>query len=140
VCFFFLFLFFSTGTSVSLYKHINQCIEKSLYPYNRITLRTIRTTAMKTQFCADSEGLKSTLCHNRFGSPEYVNTHDFCSGWGPISSHGRADFTPCFVDATVDIVSIGFILLGTIELYFLSRLRSYPVPKDWHYVLKLVLP
>ncbi|RPB26840.1 putative ABC metal ion transporter [Terfezia boudieri ATCC MYA-4762] len=65
----------------------------------------------------------------------------FCSdpeGWGPIS-RDKEDFTPCFADLTVDIVSLGLILLGSLNLASLLKQTAYPVPQNWHYYLKLVL-
>ncbi|KAI5790168.1 P-loop containing nucleoside triphosphate hydrolase protein [Geopyxis carbonaria] len=64
----------------------------------------------------------------------------FCGnreGWGPLSP-GRADFTPCFMDATIDVINVGLIVTGAIQLYILQRRKEYPVAKNWHYWLKLI--
>lgn len=62
----------------------------------------------------------------------------FALGWGPLSPNGRADVTPCFLDSMIDVVSLGLILTGAIQLYLYSRKKAFPVPKDWHYWTKLV--
>lgn len=59
------------------------------------------------------------------------------TGFGPLSPT-RSDFTPCFVDSTVDVASLALIVIGSFEIYFLRKRAAYPVAKDWHYWLKLV--
>ncbi|KAF8463649.1 putative ABC metal ion transporter [Kalaharituber pfeilii] len=65
----------------------------------------------------------------------------FCGdpgGWGPISPE-TGEFTQCFIDLTLDIVSITLIILGSFNLAWLLKQPAFPVPKNWHYWLKLTL-
>ncbi|KAK5166126.1 ATP-binding cassette glutathione S-conjugate transporter ycf1 [Saxophila tyrrhenica] len=60
-------------------------------------------------------------------------------GWGPMSPY-RWDFTPCFLDVWVDIVSIWGIIGGLGAIYYLfKRCQPQPVKKDWHFWTKLVV-
>jgi ATP-binding cassette subfamily C (CFTR/MRP) protein 1 len=65
----------------------------------------------------------------------------FChddEGWGPLSLV-RYDFTPCFLDAGISIVSVFGIVFGSITIWWLLNNESrQPTPKDWHYYTKLV--
>jgi hypothetical protein len=66
-----------------------------------------------------------------------VAYNGFEIGFGPLSPT-RSDFTTCFVDATVDVVSLALVAVGAINIYFLRKQTAYPVEKNWHYWLKLV--
>ena len=58
-------------------------------------------------------------------------------GWGPMSPV-RWDFTPCFLDVWVVVVSIWGILGGLAAIYYLYKKRQpEPVKKDWHFYTKL---
>lgn len=58
-------------------------------------------------------------------------------GWGPLSPI-RWDFTPCFLDVWILVVSVWGIVggLGAI-LYLYKRRQPEPVKKDWHFYAKL---
>ncbi|RPB07610.1 hypothetical protein P167DRAFT_495580 [Morchella conica CCBAS932] len=64
----------------------------------------------------------------------------FCGdpeGWGPLSPTGRSDFTPCFLDATIDFVSLAIIVLGSFQIFWLSRKKAYPSENgedNWWYI------
>ncbi|KAI5849407.1 P-loop containing nucleoside triphosphate hydrolase protein [Morchella snyderi] len=64
----------------------------------------------------------------------------FCGdpeGWGPLSPAGRSDFTPCFLDATIDFVSLAVIVLGSFQIFWLSRKKAYPSENrenSWWYI------
>ena len=60
-------------------------------------------------------------------------------GWGPLSSV-RWDFTPCFLDVWVDVVSIWGILGGLAAVLYLYKRRSpQPVKQDLHFWAKLAV-
>lgn len=60
-------------------------------------------------------------------------------GWGPMSPF-RYDFTPCFLDIWVLVVSVWGILGGLGATWWLYRKASaQPVPKNWHFYTKLSL-
>jgi hypothetical protein len=67
--------------------------------------------------------------------------HQFChdvEGWGPLSAIGY-DFTPCFVDVPLAIVSVFGILAGAATIrWLLVKASRQPTQKDWHYFAKLV--
>ena len=57
-------------------------------------------------------------------------------GWGPLSPH-RWDFTPCFLDVWVDVVSLWGILGGLGAIYYLfKKCQEQQVKKDWHFWTK----
>lgn len=59
-------------------------------------------------------------------------------GWGPMSSI-RYDFTPCFIDVWIVSVAAWGIVAGAGALWLLLKRRSpQPVPKSWHFYVKLV--
>ena len=61
-------------------------------------------------------------------------------GWGPLSRL-RWDFTPCFLDVWILTVTVIFgILMGSGAIYYLLRKKApAPVPKNWHFYIKLVV-
>jgi hypothetical protein len=65
----------------------------------------------------------------------------FChnvEGWGPLSVL-RYDFTPCFVDVPLAVVSLFGIVSGSLTIWWLlSKQSKQPTEKDWHYYAKLV--
>ena len=65
----------------------------------------------------------------------------FCGsheGWGPFSPT-RFDFTPCFLDLWVVVVSTFGVLFGGGAVWLLCTHRKpAPVAKDWHFYAKLV--
>ena len=57
-------------------------------------------------------------------------------GWGPISD-SRYDFTPCFLDVWIAIVSAGGVLFGGAAVYYLFRqCTPQPVKQNWHFYAK----
>ena len=59
-------------------------------------------------------------------------------GWGPLSLT-RWDFTPCFLDIWILLVSVVFgIILGLGAIYYLLREKApASIPKNWHFYAKL---
>ncbi|KYG44268.1 hypothetical protein M433DRAFT_312776 [Acidomyces richmondensis BFW] len=58
-------------------------------------------------------------------------------GWGPFSRF-RWDFTPCFLDVWVDVVSVWGIVGGAAAIWYLQKKRTpQDVTKDWHFYSKL---
>ena len=58
-------------------------------------------------------------------------------GWGPLSPI-RWDFTPCFLDVWVVVVSLWGILGGLGAIYYLyKKCHPQPVKNDWHFYTKL---
>ncbi|KAK3676345.1 ATP-binding cassette glutathione S-conjugate transporter ycf1 [Recurvomyces mirabilis] len=66
----------------------------------------------------------------------------FCGnaeGWGPLSPH-RWDFTPCFLDIWIAVVSVFGILGGAGAIYYLLRYcKPAAVEKNWHFYTKLAV-
>lgn len=66
--------------------------------------------------------------------------HAFCGnaeGWGPLSPL-RYDFTPCFLDIWVVVVSAWGVLGGLGAIWWLyKKTSSQPVPKNWHFYTKI---
>ncbi|RPA87355.1 hypothetical protein BJ508DRAFT_357771 [Ascobolus immersus RN42] len=60
-------------------------------------------------------------------------------GWGPLTPTDRTDFTPCFIDATVDFSTLIILVFGTVDIFRLLKRTAFPVKRDWHYWAKLVL-
>ncbi|KAF2157986.1 hypothetical protein K461DRAFT_290245 [Myriangium duriaei CBS 260.36] len=78
--------------------------------------------------------LTTSVSGPRFWQPACGN-HE---GWGPISK-GRYDFTPCFLDVWIAVVSaIGIVLGGGAIWYLLRHTTPQPVRKNWHFWAKLV--
>jgi ATP-binding cassette subfamily C (CFTR/MRP) protein 1 len=77
----------------------------------------------------------------RLVSPERIPHQPFChnaEGWGPLSAF-RYDFTPCFIDVPVALVSLFGIIPGALALWRLLATQSrQPTTKDWHFYSKLV--
>ena len=59
-------------------------------------------------------------------------------GWGPLSPI-RYDFTPCFLDIWVLVVSAFGIFGGVIAIWLLHQKTAQPVKKNWHFYTKLVV-
>ncbi|KAI5806479.1 multidrug resistance-associated protein 1 [Peziza echinospora] len=59
-------------------------------------------------------------------------------GWGPFSPGGD-DFTICFTDSAIDVVSAFAILFGSFSVAAFLKQDAGPVPKNWHHWLKLYL-
>jgi len=58
-------------------------------------------------------------------------------GWGPISAL-RWDFTPCFLDFEIVLVTGWGVLFGAGALWYLLKRRiAQDVPKNWHFYAKL---
>jgi ATP-binding cassette, subfamily C (CFTR/MRP), member 1 len=58
-------------------------------------------------------------------------------GWGPLSPY-RWDFTPCFLDVWIDVVSVFGIFGGLGAIYYLyTKSQAQQVKKDWHFWTKL---
>jgi len=58
-------------------------------------------------------------------------------GWGPFSRF-RWDFTPCFLDVWVDVVSVWGIFGGAAAIWYLHKTTTpQAVKKDWHFYTKL---
>jgi ATP-binding cassette subfamily C (CFTR/MRP) protein 1 len=74
-------------------------------------------------------------------SPDGSSYQAFChniEGWGPFTAD-RYDFTPCFMDVPVTVVSIFGILSGALTIWWLYATQSrLHTRKDWHYYSKLV--
>jgi hypothetical protein len=90
--------------------------------------------------------LKSSTHHSGPSGLGYLASsigekHRFCAnaeGWGPLNP-SRYDFTPCFLDVWVLSVAAFGVLFGTGAVWYLLKWRTpQPVPKNWHYYLKLV--
>jgi len=66
--------------------------------------------------------------------------HRFCGneeGWGPLSPY-RYDFTPCFLDVWISVVSVWGIVLGGAAVWYLLRKKvAAEIAKDWHFHTKL---
>lgn len=69
-----------------------------------------------------------------------AGAHPLCGnteGWGPLSPI-RWDFTPCFLDVWIDIVSVFGIVGGVGAIYYLhKKCVPQPIKKDWHFYTKL---
>ncbi len=67
--------------------------------------------------------------------------HPWCGnaeGWGPLSCL-RFDFTPCFLDVWICLVSLfGIVFGGSAIWWLLKRSKPRSVPRDWHFYAKLV--
>lgn len=75
-------------------------------------------------YLAASKAFEQPLCGN-------------IEGWGPLSPY-RWDFTPCFLDIWVAIVSAWGVLGGVGALFFLYKTCTpQAVAKDWHFYAKL---
>ncbi|EMC96931.1 hypothetical protein BAUCODRAFT_433092 [Baudoinia panamericana UAMH 10762] len=60
-------------------------------------------------------------------------------GWGPLSPY-RWDFTPCFLDVWVLVVSVWGLLGGAGAIWYLYRKSTaQAVKKDWHFYTKLAV-
>ncbi len=60
-------------------------------------------------------------------------------GWGPLSPY-RWDFTPCFLDVWVDVVSVWGIVGGLCAIYYLyKKCQPQAVKKNWHFWTKLAV-
>lgn len=58
-------------------------------------------------------------------------------GWGPLSPY-RYDFTPCFLDVWVLIVSAWGVVAGLAAVWWLyKKTTPQPVAKNWHFYAKL---
>lgn len=68
--------------------------------------------------------------------------HPLCGnaeGWGPLSPH-RYDFTPCFLDLWIIVVS-GFGILGGLGMiwWLYKKTHELPVKRDWHFLSKITV-
>jgi ABC-type multidrug transport system fused ATPase/permease subunit len=59
-------------------------------------------------------------------------------GWGPLSPV-RWDFTPCFLDVWILVVSVFGLLGGVGAIVYLKRQAEQPVGKNWHFWSKLIV-
>ncbi|KAI9672198.1 MAG: hypothetical protein M1831_002012 [Alyxoria varia] len=60
-------------------------------------------------------------------------------GWGPLSP-SRFDFTPCFLDVWIVVVSAYGVVFGAGAIYYLHQKRKpEPVAKNWHFYAKLIV-
>lgn len=88
-----------------------------------------------------AQGVSKAVSTNSTITAHHGDVQPFChnwEGWGPISLQFY-DFTPCFRDVPVAVVSVFGIITGSITLWLLLKGKSkQPTPKDWHYYTKLV--
>ncbi|KAK5109510.1 hypothetical protein LTR62_006962 [Meristemomyces frigidus] len=75
-------------------------------------------------------------------SASHHEQQPFCGnaeGWGPLSPY-RWDFTPCFLDIWIAVVSFWGILAGAGAVYYLLRhCKPSAVDKNWHFYTKLAV-
>jgi len=68
--------------------------------------------------------------------------HPLCGneeGWGPLSPY-RFDFTPCFLDIWILVVSAFGVLAGLGMIYWLyKKTDTQVVKRDWHFFAKLAV-
>ncbi|KAK7208586.1 P-loop containing nucleoside triphosphate hydrolase protein [Myxozyma melibiosi] len=89
--------------------------------------------------------MQSVLAPDRLGAFDFPVSspalNGFCrdpEGWGPVSED--YDFTPCFAEGTlVDLVALFVIVLGSIQISALFKVKPIPTRKNWHYWTKLAL-
>jgi ABC-type multidrug transport system fused ATPase/permease subunit len=75
-------------------------------------------------------------------SGQAATKHPLCGnaeGWGPMSPY-RWDFTPCFLDVWILVVSAFGIFAGLAMVWWLyEKADSKPVEKNWHYYTKFAV-
>ena len=89
---------------------------------------------------------QTILVQSSLDDPGYLGAaskkpHLLCGsleGWGPLSPY-RFDFTPCFLDLWVAVLSIFGIVGGAGAIWLLfNKRKPAPVARDWQFYMKLV--
>ena len=105
---------------------------------------TMRDLTAPSQLSFFDTASRSSLRSDYLGAVAVRNSHQtLCGnpeGWGPMSRY-RWDFTPCFLDVWIFVVTGVFgVLMGSAAIYYLLRKKApAPVPKNWHFYAKLVV-
>ena len=98
-------------------------------------------------FAAKSQKILFTYYDQDTYTPDYLRAtskkelvQPLCGnveGWGPISLF-RYDFTPCFLDVWISVVTVYGVVFGAAAIWWLLKKRSpAPIRKNWHFYTKL---